>query len=1797
MLLLSKKTCTFAGFFTRTIYYLYIIKRMDEIREMKLNRYNSHIFHIAAVLALLIAWTTPAMAQTKGTANLEGLYYIANSNSYNSGTPANNWYLVPADDPRKTHKADAWFHNQYCTTNISNNNADYTGDNYGDPEKPFLTTYKTNKDAAAIPPGVQKRYQDNSVWILKAVSGESGYYYIIHASTGKYMIYEPPYQEATNRKSMHLQDIVSPDEPGNNAKFEVTLSSGNYTFRPKSVTGTNKYFNPAGTQVNYYCANPNSGQSGTYLHNGMVGLYSSGGNSNWKMESALCKAPVVQYNAAAGTYYITWHDSTANHLPLGYQIRYTTDNTAPTTSSPVYNGDTVVVANDGTHVRAIVTGFNFVGDTPIVLTSEVDQVVNSAVPVAPTFEVTCDSKLQINCDVPEVQIYYTYTTNGTDPADPTNSSNEYTEPVSMADNAKVKAVAYNGAIPSLVTDVYVFKRRAYAPTITFSGTTATITFTEGEVYYTEDGSDPVIGTSSVITTSPHNLTVSETADVEIRAIDTVDGRQPSCPVTVAKRPKKPTFTAVTSCGEGETPERTHILTFTNTEVGKTYWYALSNGAGLPAPALNTFTQYTPGSPVNIAAIPAWNGTAITVTLHAYAKDAEDNPSVVVSQDYMLKYTAAPVITHDGTEVTITGSGTIKYILDGGAEQTYSTPFTVSDHTSHTITATAQVTGEGLSCVSTHFMRLPEPICSLDDIDEMDGAYDLTCDIADASGHISIGTSGNPFTGSFNGNGHTISGLDTALFAYTDGAEIYNLMLDDVNVNSSGTHTGAVVNYAQGNTRIYNVGILGGSLSASGANKHCGGIVGFLTGTSRVINCFSYADITGGDKLGGIVGYNDQATTTSNVKTMVMNCMFYGNISGGNSKAPVYNGKLIDNRSDKKGVNNYNYFLSTAAYVQNLEINPYNAAIAAEPRYLQRFEFHRHLLNSNRALAAWWATGNTANESQMYKWVMLPDSLHSDHPYPILKTQGTYNSPVNYDPINTYDPEGHQMVTRASVDPSNKRNQGGKIGELSVTVNLGSGYPTGASITDGSLTLPIIDKDTAMWNYNYGHVQLPYFHEVGEGNCTHNKVVTGWKITAITAVAGDPYSASHYTGTNYDNPYYNFADRASSNKDKYEVSHRVFSQGAYWDVPESVTEITIEPYWAKCVYLSDSCYDVTYKNDLSSPVSITLMGQRYNNGDFYRINGDLQKVYTSMNNATEALFDGESTDGKTPYNYAVVLVGNYHLAMKATGTFQNNAKPFTLMSADLNEDKEPDFCFLYQHTSRKPVSPIRFDFITIPGMGMAQKAALAQNKPNVGIFQPNGWFEITNTARIELGQFEYDQKTRADAPLILMGGVIVQMVSQSGGGNGNHVTYIHMGGNLQLNEFQYGCHQDQKFSTRHVPVSVSGGEFNEFHLTGTYRTDATIYNDNAECYINGGKFGKVSGAGNEGLGTSADKGNVTWKIDNADMDEFYGGGLNYDKPIKGSINTTISNSHVTLFCGGPKFGDMGNGKTVTTTATKCTFGTFFGAGYGGDSYNRYPPKNLTDNTNYAWNDWINGVGYDTVLYQHLYSSEFKGVATNFTYEFIPMSGGFSNVARVMINHVGFSLATTHGVTSSLKHCVVEENFYGGGSLGKVVGNVTSTLDSCTVMGNAFGAGYSATLKNVKVMNTGGFVTEPYYIGEAGVYQDGVFPASVEYTWEHRGVVNSTATAIDETNHILYTEEDLTTLGTVEGNVTLTLKGNTIIGTESVTTTGHVYGGGDESAVTGNTSVKLQQGAMVRGSVYGGGNRGPVSGNSEVIIQDE
>ncbi len=1037
------------------------------------------------------------------------------------------------------------------------------------------------------------------------------------------------------------------------------------------------------------------------------------------------------------------------------------------------------------------------------------------------------------------------------------------------------------------------------------------------------------------------------------------------------------------------------------------------------------------------------------------------------------------------------------------------------------------------------------ISSLSEITSSDGYYRLTADVSDAPGVTE-------FSGFLDGNMHKISGKSAPLFTTLTGT-VKNIVLEDVSISGHDGNTGAIACTANDAARIYNVGILSGSVGGTG---YTGGLVGLLDGTARVINCYSYADITGGTTVGGIVGYNNVETKATNLKTMVMNCMFYGNITGGGTKSPVYGGKNINN--NQGGLNTFNYY-SYEKLTGGVTDNQYNCALAVEEKYLNRFEYYRLLLNSNKKLAAYYATGSADNGDKMAKWVLetADRTIDNPKPYPVLKAQGYYPSIINPD------------IEHAPDSASVGRNHGGKLGKT-LTVHIGgvgSNAPDGASIrVRGAIQLQRTDKDFDRFNFNYDKVQLPYYNDVGTGNYTKNKVVTGWKITAITAIEGDPYTSANYPATGVtDYPNHNYADRKSSNKDLYSVSKRVFSQGAYFDVPYGVTSITIEPYWGTAVYVADQYYDVVYKNDYTGKQGVSQVGTQVvdNTTEF---NG--QKVRTSITGLGS---------GTTVYDNAVVLVGNFHLDNVPSG----GTVPFTMMSVDMDNDHEPDYSLIYHHKGRTAICPIRFDFLNISGTAQAQKPNGASLVCNFTIFKTKGWFEVTNTSSFYTSQLEYenlDNNTKTDAPLILLGGVIDQFVStQSSAVNGKTI-YIHVGGNVWINSFGLGTHSDGSKSTPHVPVSVTGGEYEGLYLTGTYNAGAAVSTDNAECYISGGHIVEAAGASLEQI-----DGSVHWQIYNADIDEFFGGGTNDAKPIKGDITTDIYNSHIGLFCGGPKFGNMQDGKKVTTNAEGCIFGKYFGAGYGGTSLSR---KKYYDVTGTDWPGWAGKYVDDRGKYfdgnttsapgDSKYGKKGPGVATDMDYEFFVWSTGQTG-GRFFVKFATFSLAQCNDVSSTLKKCTVETNFYGGGNLGKVVGTATSVLEDCTVNGSVYGAGYSASLPTVEVRD-GGFVKNPNYNPKSGMFEPAGLSGTTTFTWQNAAEAGKTLTngqsGSDLTNHILYTNTDLTTLGQVK-NSNLIIKGAT-------TVSGDVYGGGALASMDaiGQTKVTLL-GGTINGDVYGGG----------------
>ena len=1336
---------------------------------------------------------------------------------------------------------------------------------------------------------------------------------------------------------------------------------------------------------------------------------------------------------------------------------------------------------------------------------------------------------------------------------------------------------YTGDLPLNVAHKTIYVKyetpKCAKPTITFNyeDSKVTITSTVGAtIYYTTNGSTP---TTSL---TPYSEAFIITEPTTVKAFAVKEGLVDS-DVAEKEITRVPTPTIAASA-DGTAIEITCEME------GVTIFYTTDGSTPTISSAKYTgsLTEGVTGTPIK----------AIAVKDGFLASEIAD----IGSNPITLKCTK-PIITRVGKSIRISctvSTATIKYTIgEGGTlptdpdrnNETYSEMVDLSAKTLPVIIkAYAYADGyedseiAGLTISSWGSGTAADPFLIGTDNDLKQFATDVNDSEEYAAAfyrlvaNVSASGTGNitrAFTGALEGGVdeatgqfYTISNLSHALFDKIDGGTVKNIVLKDVTVSGNG----AIANTATGDTRIYNCGVLSGSITGSG---NVGSLVGTLDGNARVINCYSYATVSGGTWAGGIVGYNSTPTTQSNIATsgMVMNCMFYGDITSGTNIAPVFGGEMIANNNSLSGtaLNTYNYYLFNSDYSIKEKITTYNCALAAQERNLTRFEFYRNLLNSNRELAAWYATGSTGNAtSVMAKWVL--DKTIA--PYPILKVHDSYPSIINYD--------------AAHATAQAERNKGGLLGTLSVSISQGSGAPTGATIEKASLTLNITDKDEDNYNYNYYKVQLPYYNEVGTGNYTGNKVVTGWIITTISGGTPGTYKAEDSAEG------YNFADRQCTNKDLFSESKRVFAQGGYFDVPEGVTAITIEPYWGAAVYLSDPNYDVVY-NTSYQKADVTVMGTRYVNGQNCNINGSQQPVYTTFANALAKLTSDASL---TVYDQAIVLVGNYHnSSSEDKPIFGKDAdRSYTVMSADLNGDNEPDYSLINQQgvNSRIEISPIRFDFLNWIGLGMAQKvsSSATPNEPMVGLFQIKGWFEVTNTCIVYFQEFEYDcnSKTSSKAPLILMGGYVHQIFAQNSAAyDVDRTSYIHVGDNVYFEKFNNGMHLDKNNRTRRIPISVTGGEYGKFYLSGIWKASSpTFENDDAECYINGGKIGEFAGAGQEAI-----SGNVTIKVDHADIESFFGGGINASYPIKGNISVTIANSHVGLYCGGPKFGNMQTGKTVTTTATGCTFGNFFGAGYGGTALYESIVNDNRSGSYYEGESFWNG----------LISKNFKrnyvanqGIAATFESEYYCWAGGagIQPVYRIHTFYASLSTAQTNDVTSTLTGCTIKEDFYGGGSLGAVNGNVTSTLTDCTVERNVYGAGQSATIPTVDVYKETAFVKVPTYNTNVGLFVDPTYPELYKYTWANATAENglSSSKPFNDDAKLIWTDVDFKGLGRVTGNVTLNIEGTTSVA-------GHVFGGGDESATTGSVQVNINGGTIAE-DVYGGGNKANVTGNVEVNL---
>ena len=143
----------------------------------------------------------------------------------------------------------------------------------------------------------------------------------------------------------------------------------------------------------------------------------------------------------------------------------------------------------------------------------------------------------------------------------------------------------------------------------------------------------------------------------------------------------------------------------------------------------------------------------------------------------------------------------------------------------------------------------------------------------------MGTDSNPYTGTFEGGGHTITGLtvdlpnqnNVGLIGYLgNGGKVQNLTLAEVKINGS-YHVGGVVGATTGTVTACTVS---GDVSGS---DYVGGVAGF-NASGTVTACYATGNVTGTIYVGGVMGYNDSGTVTG--------CTVSGNVTGADAVGGV-----------------------------------------------------------------------------------------------------------------------------------------------------------------------------------------------------------------------------------------------------------------------------------------------------------------------------------------------------------------------------------------------------------------------------------------------------------------------------------------------------------------------------------------------------------------------------------------------------------------------------------------------------------------------------------------------------------------------------------------------------------------------------------------------------------------------------------------------------------------------------------------------------------------------------------------------
>ena len=411
----------------------------------------------------------------------------------------------------------------------------------------------------------------------------------------------------------------------------------------------------------------------------------------------------------AGTAFSVSQQVTMSCATSSAVIHYTTDGTAPTSSSPTYGG-AITLTNTAT-VQAIAVKNGMIDS----LTSSQSYTLMGTVatPTINNTDVAGGQQITLSSATSGATIYYTL-----DGSTPTIFSTSYTASFKLTESKMVMAFAIkSGMSDSAVATKNVTVDKVATPVLTPASTsfsasqqvTMSCATSSAVIHYTLDGSTPT--SSSPTYSTPLNLTTTTTVTAIAMKNGMADSTISSHGYTLLGTVATPTINNTDVAGG-------QLVTITSTTNGTTIYYTLDG------------TTPTSSSPSYISPFTLTESK----TVKAFALKNGMTDSAVVTKSVTVDQVATPTINNTnvagGQQITLTSAtsgATIYYTLDGTTPSSSSTSYSASFKLTESKTINALAIKNGLidSAVATKSVTVDQVTTPVINNADMAGGQQVT----------------------------------------------------------------------------------------------------------------------------------------------------------------------------------------------------------------------------------------------------------------------------------------------------------------------------------------------------------------------------------------------------------------------------------------------------------------------------------------------------------------------------------------------------------------------------------------------------------------------------------------------------------------------------------------------------------------------------------------------------------------------------------------------------------------------------------------------------------------------------------------------------------------------------------------------------------------------------------------------------------------------------------------------------------------------------------------------------------------